>query len=160
VDDLTGLYNRRGFFTVAEQALDRARARGAPAIVFYFDVDRFKGVNDEHGHAEGDAALDALAGALRRTFRESDVVGRIGGDEFVAFAVHGAGQQSSEIARAVVDRLRGHLATINASGAHPWTLDVSVGVAWDGGDPNASLDGLLAEADAKLCEVKSRNRCG
>jgi diguanylate cyclase (GGDEF)-like protein/PAS domain S-box-containing protein len=158
VDDLTGLYNRRGFLTVAEQALERARKRLAPAVVFYFDVDRFKAVNDEHGHAEGDTALETLADALRRTFRESDVVGRIGGDEFVALAAHGAGQRSSEIARTVVERLRGHLAEINASGEHPWTLDVSVGVAWDGGDPDATLDGLLAEADAKLCEVKSRHR--
>ncbi|AHG91340.1 diguanylate cyclase [Gemmatirosa kalamazoonensis] len=91
VDELTTLYNRRGFLTVAGQALDRARERGAPVLVFYMDMDDFKRINDGHGHAEGDVALRTVADVLRATFRESDVIGRLGGDEFVAFAVHGVG---------------------------------------------------------------------
>ena len=167
VDELTGLYNRRGFLTVAGQALERARARGAPVLVFYLDVDRFKSVNDRFGHAEGDAALAALADVLRQTFRESDVVARIGGDEFVAFAAHGVGQSSEVIARAVIGRLQAQLAALNAAGRHPWSLAVSVGVAWEPNgegaaraiaphDPAAALDALLAEADAMLYEEKAR----
>jgi len=159
VDELTGLYNRRGFLTVAGQALDRARGRGAPVLVFYMDVDRFKSVNDCFGHAEGDAALATLADVLRKTFRESDVVARLGGDEFVAFAVHGAGQTSAGIAAAVVNRLQLQLDAVNATGGHPWRLDVSVGVAWDPTDV-APLDALLAEADAMLYEEKCRRKAG
>ena len=127
------------------------------AVVF-IDLDDFKGINDRLGHAVGDMVLREVATRLQRVCRPDDVVARLGGDEFVAFAVHGAGQSSTEIAGAVIQRLRRGLAAVNESGAHPWTLGVSVGVAWDGGHPDATLDALLAEADAMLYEEKCRTR--
>jgi diguanylate cyclase (GGDEF)-like protein/PAS domain S-box-containing protein len=160
VDELTGLYNRRGFLTVAGPALARARERSAPVLVFYMDVDDFKQVNDAHGHGEGDAALVAVADVLRATFRESDVVGRLGGDEFVAFAVHGSGMDSARIARAVVARLQQRLAALNTAGTCACAIRVSVGVAGVPAGPESagqsSLDALLAQADAALYAAKRR----
>jgi diguanylate cyclase (GGDEF)-like protein len=165
VDELTGLYNRRGFTTLAAQALARARERGAPALVFYMDMDGFKGINDVHGHAEGDEALKAVADVLRRTFRESDVVARLGGDEFVVFATHGAGQPSDEIARAVEARLGRHLDEANRSLGRPYRLAMSVGVGCrpaagdgDAAAPEVTLDALLGAADAAMYDVKARRR--
>ena len=164
VDELTGLYNRRGFLTLAAQLLDRARARQAPVLAFYMDLDDFKGINDRFGHAEGDVALKTAAAVLRRTFRESDIIGRLGGDEFVVFATHGAGQPSAAIAAAVTERLEGQLAAAPGPAAVGYRLAMSVGVALEPHDPAApagdppSLDALLAEADAALYEEKCRRK--
>ncbi len=156
VDDLTGLYSRRGFHTVAGQALDRARARRTPVLVFTMDVETRGG--DGAASSEGPPAdrRAVLADILRRTFRESDILGRLGGDEFVAFAMHGAGQIPSEVAHAMLDRLRRQIDAVNASGAHPWALDVEIGVAWDGGAPDRGLDALIAAADAMRFEERAR----
>jgi diguanylate cyclase (GGDEF)-like protein/PAS domain S-box-containing protein len=161
VDELTGLYNRRGFLTVAGQALDRARERGAPVLVFYMDMDDFKRINDRHGHAVGDAALQVVADVLRTTFRESDVIGRIGGDEFVAFAVHGVGMDPSAIARTVVARIEQRLAAVNRAEGQEYALRLSVGTSNDSGLRGAAaptLDALLATADAALYEEKCRRK--
>jgi diguanylate cyclase (GGDEF)-like protein/PAS domain S-box-containing protein len=161
VDELTGLYNRRGFLTVAGQALDRARERGAPALVFYMDMDDFKRINDCHGHAVGDVALRVVADVLRSTFRESDVIGRIGGDEFVAFAVHGVGMDPDAIARTVVARIEQRLAAVNGAAGREYALRLSVGTANDArprGAAASALDALLASADAALYEEKCRRK--
>jgi diguanylate cyclase (GGDEF)-like protein len=161
VDELTGLYNRRGFLTVAGQALDRARERGAPVLVFYMDMDDFKRINDRHGHAVGDVALQVVADVLRATFRESDVIGRIGGDEFVAFAVHGVGMDPSAIARTVIARIEQRLAAVNRAEGQEYALRLSVGTSNDSGARGAiapTLDALLATADAALYEEKCRRK--
>jgi diguanylate cyclase (GGDEF)-like protein/PAS domain S-box-containing protein len=165
VDELTGLYNRRGFLTVAGEALQRATERGAPVLVFYMDVDDFKQINDHYGHPTGDAALIEVANVLRATFREADVVGRLGGDEFVAFAVHGAGQDPADIAGAVLRRVQRHLDAANATGAHPYDIRLSVGVAGEirppsGDEASARLEALLADADAALYQEKCRRKAG
>jgi diguanylate cyclase (GGDEF)-like protein len=124
------------------------------------DMDEFKGINDAHGHAAGDDALRTVADVLRATFRESDVIGRIGGDEFVAFAVHGVGMDPSAISRAVIARIEQRLAGVNGIGDRPYALRLSVGVAGESAGerlaegPEAGLDALLASADATLYEVK------
>ena len=86
-DDLTGLYNRRGFALLAEQRLRDSRRSGSPLTIVYADVDRLKSINDAFGHSAGDIALGRLRpGARESTFRESDIVARIGGDAFVVLA--------------------------------------------------------------------------
>jgi diguanylate cyclase (GGDEF)-like protein/PAS domain S-box-containing protein len=82
LDELTGLHNRRGFMLFAEQELTRARRYGREAALVFADMDGLKAINDEHGHAAGDRALNAMASALRSIVRESDVVARWAGDEF------------------------------------------------------------------------------
>ncbi len=164
VDELTGLYNRRGFLTIAEQTLQRARDRGAPVLVFYMDMDDFKRINDTHGHAIGDQALRAVADVLRATFRESDVIGRLGGDEFVAFAVHGVGMDPATIANAVTERIARRLETVTLVEDWPYTLRLSVGTARasNGADEQGAgvpaLEALLADADAALYAEKCRRK--
>jgi len=84
LDDLTGIYNRRGFFSMGNHTQDLCRRKKWPVTLVLFDLDKFKAINDEHGHSEGDQVLIAFANAMKKTFRESDVIARLGGDEFVA----------------------------------------------------------------------------
>ena len=85
-DDLTGLYNRRGLFALGEHTMRIARRRARRLGIIYIDVDSLKTINDRFGHAQGDEALRTVADVMRASIRESDVVGRIGGDEFVILA--------------------------------------------------------------------------
>ncbi|MCX7027105.1 MAG: GGDEF domain-containing protein, partial [Spirochaetes bacterium] len=86
-DDLTGLFNRRGFALAAEQEIKHAFRRKVGLVLLFLDIDNLKIINDTFGHAEGDKAIKKAAKALRTTFRESDVVARWGGDEFVVLAL-------------------------------------------------------------------------
>lgn len=86
IDELTMISNRRGFEALAQHAINMCLRKGEPASLMYFDLDRFKPINDRFGHAEGDRALGDFSKLLQQTFRESDVIGRIGGDEFAVFA--------------------------------------------------------------------------
>lgn len=172
-DELTGLYNRRGFLALAEREWDRAIRQQRGALLFTFDLDNLKPINDAHGHAVGDLALTTVANALRSTFRGSDVVGRLGGDEFAAFVVPGGSASSNEVdAAARLDetvqlirtRLERHLASANQEAARqgqPVSVCLSTGVArlapvYQDGAP--SLAALLAEADASLYEEKRRRK--
>jgi diguanylate cyclase (GGDEF)-like protein/PAS domain S-box-containing protein len=160
LDELTQLYNRRGFLTFAERAREAATAAGQSGALFYFDLDAFKPVNDRYGHAEGDRALAAVAGLLRRTFRDSDMVARLGGDEFVAFAP--CGSSTVEEAWATVERVCARLdastAAENAAGARPYPLRFSTGVAvLDPARPQPIAE-LMAAADAQLYLSKRRRK--
>lgn len=86
-DDLTSLYNRRGFILAAEQELKHARRRKEGLVLLFFDIDNLKVINDTYGHAEGDKTIKETARVLRTAFRESDIVARWGGDEFIVFAL-------------------------------------------------------------------------
>jgi diguanylate cyclase (GGDEF)-like protein/PAS domain S-box-containing protein len=153
VDDLTGLYNRRGFRMLAEQHLRLAKRGGRSTLLFYFDVNDFKRVNDLHGHAEGDAALQQTARILQAVFRDSDIIGRLGGDEFVVLALD-SGDIDDELRR----RLRAVMRAHNAIVGRPYAIELSVGVARL--DPHApvSLDELMNLADAALYEEKRRRK--
>lgn len=150
VDDLTGLYNRRGFLTLATQQLKQARRGHRELLLLFVDMDDFKEINDTLGHAEGDAALRLTAGILRRTFRDSDIIARMGGDEFVVLATdisHGTDAL-------IIDRLRAELRQVNEQGGAPYRLSFSVGAAhFDPYNP-PSMEELLATADAMLYEQK------
>lgn len=160
VDELTQLYNRRGFLALAEQACEAAIAAGHGGALFYLDLDDFKPVNDRYGHAEGDRALATVADVLRRTFRDGDVVARLGGDEFVAFAP--CGSTTAEGAWETVERVHSRLdsltAAANATGVRPYVLRYSVGVAvLDPARPER-IAGLMAAADAQLYLTKRQRR--
>src|SRR5712664_463698 len=94
-DELTGLYNRRGFMAVAERQLKLGRRSGRGMLLFVMDVDRMKHINDSFGHSEGDRALKRTADALEETFRDSDVVARLGGDEFAVLAIEASGHSEA-----------------------------------------------------------------
>jgi two-component system cell cycle response regulator len=105
-DDLTGLHNRRGFFALAQQQLALARRQGEPCLLFFADLDNMKAINDSLGHSQGDLALQDAAAVLQRTFRASDILARIGGDEFAVLAME-ADPSSTE---AILQRLESGLA--------------------------------------------------
>lgn len=154
VDELTGLYNRRGFLTLAQQQLKLARRNHRELLLLFIDMDDFKEINDGFGHGEGDEALRTTAAILRRTFRDSDVVGRIGGDEFVVLATD-SGTTSTQ---AIVERLRRELHHRNASGDHRYHLSCSVGAARFDPDAPPSIEELIAAADSMLYEQKRQKR--
>src|SRR5262249_15827990 len=99
-DSLTGLYNRRGFSTLAHQLLEQARRSGHPFLLFLADLDGLKQINDTHGHLEGDQALHIAAVLLKDTFRASDVVARIGGDEFAVAVLQDIKEDGEQAIRA------------------------------------------------------------
>jgi diguanylate cyclase (GGDEF)-like protein/PAS domain S-box-containing protein len=153
VDDLTGLYNRRGFRMLAEQHMRLVKRGGPISLLVCFDLDGFKGVNDLYGHAEGDEALRQTASILRTAFRDSDIMGRFGGDEFVVLAL-----DCGDLEDLLLGRVNAAVDAHNAAARKPYTLSLSMGTARL--DPFAlvGLDMLMAEADASLYEAKRRRR--
>src|SRR5436190_9612146 len=125
-DGLTGLYNRRGFVTLAEQQLKVARHSNRGLVLIYADLDGLKQINDNFGHQAGDEALMQAAEILERTFRASDILGRIGGDEFAALAIRG----SDDSVPAILDRLQKMVVEHNQAKPRPWRLSISQGAMY------------------------------
>ena len=150
LDELTGLYNRRGFVTLATQQLKLAQRTKRSSVLVLADVDNLKQINDTFGHHEGDVALVKTAELLRSTFRTSDVMTRLGGDEFAVLAI----EASADSAELLTGRLFERLQTYNAQHQLRFPLSFSVGVA--GIDPTQpiSLEDCMARADAALYEQK------
>ncbi|PRY18617.1 GGDEF domain-containing protein [Kineococcus rhizosphaerae] len=151
VDALTGVYNRRGMEVLAPALLRRAQSGGdlGEVTVVAVDIDDMKGINDVHGHAAGDAAVQGAAEVLRRSTRLHDVVARTGGDEFIALldAPAGAGVQQ---------RILDNLATRVARGGEPFHLELSVGTVTL--PATVGLADLLGAADAAMYQIKQRRR--
>ena len=153
-DELTGLYNRRGFFALAEHRLKIAKRDKKGLLMLYGDVDNFKIVNDTLGHKEGDILLVDIANLLRETYRETDIIGRLGGDEFIVFPV---GEDKNEI-QLVTDRLEKSIEIYNAKRDNGFKLSISIGMVLYDPENVAKLDGLLAEADRLMYEQKKRTK--
>lgn len=149
-DELTSLYNRRGWLELSRQALRIAAREQRTAAVIFADLNGMKQINDQHGHDEGDRALKDTADVLRKACREVDVLARFGGDEFVVFALD-FDEAGLEALRA---RARGVIARINQSGERPFFLSLSLGAAFFRPDRQESLEELLDRADAEMYERK------
>ncbi len=150
-DELTGLYNRRGFMTLGEQQFRLADRLARRFVLIFADLDGMKAVNDRYGHQEGDRLLVLAAEVLRRVFRSSDVVGRLGGDEFGVIALGMPG----ETMEAMLGRLAGEVDRVNAErGDRPWRLSFSVGVAEPDLGRAESLEALLGRADEAMYRQK------
>ena len=154
IDELTGLYNRRGFLTLAQQQLKLARRGHRELVLLFIDMDDFKEINDTYGHGEGDIALTRASEVLKHTFRDSDIIARLGGDEFVVLATD-TGRIGSEI---IISRLRSELCERNDRDGYPYRLSFSVGAARFDPDAPPSVEELLAAADAMLYEQKKHKR--
>ena len=152
-DDLTGLYNRRGLFALGEHAMRSARRHKTGLNVLFLDMDGLKDINDRFGHSEGDQALRDIAALLRGTIRESDVVARAGGDEFVALVEDGP-QAAKELAR----RIERRIAAANAKGDRRYKLDVSMGMVFWPPDEKATLQELIEHADQRMYAAKHAKR--
>jgi diguanylate cyclase (GGDEF)-like protein/PAS domain S-box-containing protein len=150
LDELTGLYNRRGFSVLAEHQLKMAERGERRMLLLFADLDGLKWINDTFGHSEGDRALIETADILEKTFRESDIVARIGGDEFVVLAIETNGSP----AEVLISRLRENLKARNAEADCRYKLSLSVGLARYDPTRPCSLDDLLARADRAMYEQK------
>jgi diguanylate cyclase (GGDEF)-like protein len=148
-DDLTGLYNRRGFLAVATQQLKLARRNGQTLLLFFVDLDNLKQINDTYGHAEGDWALIGAKSALERTFRDSDILARLGGDEFAALAL----EASRHDEESILQRLEQNLKKVGAK-EHRYELALAAGVARFDPEQPTSLAELIALADQAMYEQK------
>ena len=146
IDDLTGLYSLRGFSDLGERHLQLARRAGRPLLLIYLDLKSLRTINDALGHDAGDHALRDVAGLLRATFRQSDILARVGGDEFAVLAVE-AGRDTQ---RELVERLRGKAGMMSHPSWEPYHLDLSVGTAWFDGTEAMGLQDLLAAAQERL----------
>jgi diguanylate cyclase (GGDEF)-like protein len=152
-DALTGLYNLRGFRLLAEQALHLAKRSGRSFSVLFIDLDNLKEINDSQGHSAGSALLIETGDILRHAFRETDVLGRVGGDEFAV-----AGQFNRAAISRAAQRLEEFLERHNSETNREAFLSFSAGyVTSDAGDGD-SLDELLAEADHAMYEEKRRRK--
>lgn len=150
IDELTQLKNRRGFFELGQQALKIARREQYTMALFFMDLNGLKQINDKLGHMTGDEALRDTAAVLRHTFRDADLLARIGGDEFVALAhVH-----SAHDVDALCARLREHLREFNVLHARPYAIDISIGATLVDEPADDDLEAFIALADEAMYQEK------
>ena len=152
-DELTGAYNLRGLNLHGKQKLLDAKRSRNPLTVLYIDVDGMKDVNDSLGHSVGSELLRDVVTLLHNSFRENDIVSRIGGDEFAVIA----DSLDNEIVSAV-HRLNKAVADINASGNRPYTIGISIGTVSFDPRTNESLEHLIDRADAAMYKIKKERR--
>ena len=152
LDELTKLYNRRGFFALGEQQWKVAKRTNKVMNLLFADLDDMKVINDTMGHGAGDQALKETADVLKKTFRESDIIARIGGDEFVVLSM----QEKEDDKGNLINRLQRNLERLNNSKGQKYKLSLSLGMAnSDTKDPRSLLE-LLSLADKHMYEQKGR----
>jgi diguanylate cyclase (GGDEF)-like protein len=152
-DDLTNLYNRRGFLRAASRFLSAASRDRRATLLFYIDVDDLKSTNDTAGHAAGDSLLTRTAEVLRSVFRDGDVIGRLGGDEFAALAPTTDPNACGLILRRLRNAVAADNLARNLARAEP-PLSLSVGFAQFNPRKPSSIPELLRKADIAMYEDK------
>ena len=152
-DELTGLLNRRGFLSLAPKHVKIAERANWELLVFFIDLDELKAINDNYGHPAGDKALRTVATVLRETFRTSDVVARIGGDEFIVLAINASDASIDTITA----RLQENVERCNHNGTQ-YRVSISYGVARFSPQEQATLHEMIAQADRALYANKVSKR--
>ena len=153
-DELTGLNNRRGFLTLAQQQLKIAQRAGENMLLFFIDIDNMKWINDTFGHKIGDIALKNTAKILKETYRESDIISRLGGDEFAVLVLD---TQPSN-AQILIERLKENVKKQNERNENGFELSLSIGFSIFDPENAKNLDELIAEADAMMYEDKKSKK--
>jgi diguanylate cyclase (GGDEF)-like protein/PAS domain S-box-containing protein len=154
IDDLTGLYNRRGFVTLAAKQLKLSYRMKKDVTLLFADINKLKWINDNLGHLEGDSAIMNAARILKDTFRETDVVARMSGDEFAVFMT-GSDENYSNIA---VARLEQKINEFNVSAKRPYQLSMSLGLAAASAENQLELNELIDIADRLMYANKRETR--
>ncbi|MBN2159864.1 MAG: diguanylate cyclase [Spirochaetes bacterium] len=154
VDELTGVYNRRGFYHLARQQFDIAKRTGKSMLLAFFDIDQMKNINDVFGHAAGDNAIRATTGLLKNIFRASDIVSRWGGDEFVVLMINA---ECTDIAP-IEKRIRLNVNDYNKTAEHQYMLSMSWGIVKFEPASPVELDELIARADEAMYRNKLHAR--
>lgn len=152
-DSLTGLFNRRGFEQLANFAIASAHRRAEPLTLGWLDLDKFKQINDRYGHAEGDIALREMSRLLRKTFRDTDLLVRHGGDEF-GILFSDTDESGAWIA---MQHLLEEAAAFNQTSAKPWQLAFSWAVIEFNHDDITDLAGWLRAADKRMYAMKQQH---
>jgi len=156
LDDLTGLYNRRGLITLGKQHITLARRLNKGFTLLFADLDEMKWINDNFGHKVGDQALKDIALILKETFRESDILARQGGDEFVIITV----EAGPDAADKILQRLQRKIEEFKIRENRPYPLNLSIGVAYYDPQNPASLYELLEKSDKAMYENKQKKIYG
>jgi diguanylate cyclase (GGDEF)-like protein/PAS domain S-box-containing protein len=149
-DDLTELNNRRGFFTLGQQQIKIAKRLRKDIFLLYMDVDGLKKTNDTFGHRAGDHLLEAVATILKDTLRESDILARIGGDEFAVLAMRSQRGGEKVLVRRLEEKIRSH----NLENPRRLKFSLSMGIVRYDSRKFSSLDELLAHADYLMYQQK------
>lgn len=150
IDELTKISNRRGFIALAQNSISLCARQGSPVSMVFFDLNKFKQINDQFGHAEGDHALVTFAGLMRKAFRDSDVFARLGGDEFAVLLTN----TSQQHATTIVERFRGLVDIYNEQISRGYDISFADGIVSLKPDADCSVDHLLREADVLMYEKK------
>lgn len=153
-DELTHLYNRRAFLTLGAQQIKIAHRNNKQMLLFFFDLDNMKPINDTYGHNAGDTALRATSSVLKTVFRDADIIARLGGDEFVVLAV-GSDHCQIDVLR---KRIAAGFSLFNSTHEIPFSLEVSVGVAVYTPEKGTTIEDLLAHADELMYEEKKKRK--
>jgi diguanylate cyclase (GGDEF)-like protein len=153
-DELTDLYNRRGFFTLAEHLLKQAKRNQDGLFLLYADLDDLKSINDIFGHQRGDWALIDVANILRETFRDSDIIARIGGDEFVVMPM---GKRGDNV-ELTIHRFQKAIEMDNIRNKREYKLSISMGIAYFDSWAPCTIDELLSQADKSMYKQKKHKQ--
>ena len=151
-DDLTLLSNRRGFDSLAQHALSVCNRLELPAVMLFFDMNKFKQINDQFGHAEGDRALTIFSSILLDVFRDSDVIGRLGGDEFAVLLTNCDKSETQSI----LDSLANLVTAQNAIDKRGYEISYSIGITQYDPMMHTSISALLDDADEKMYVNKKK----
>ena len=150
IDDLTGLYNRKGFLALTEHRMKLTLRNGEAFSVAFVDLDGLKQINDTLGHETGNRALIEVASVLRESFRQSDILGRLGGDEFAVFIIEADENETDGIRR----RIQEHLDACNAQTDRLYRLSFSIGIVSSSSVKGLSIEALLGKADGLMYQQK------
>jgi len=151
VDDLTGLYNRRGFMALAEHRVKLAYRNGEVFSIAFVDLDGLKQINDALGHQVGNQALVDAANVLKHCFRESDILARLGGDEFALFIAEADHKE-------ITDRIQQKLHICNSEPERQYQLSFSMGIVLGNAEKNLDITALLESADTSMYQQKRIKR--
>lgn len=150
VDDLTGLHNRRGFLTMAKHQLKLAKRMNSCVCIIFIDVDNMKYINDNYGHKAGDKILTNTGIILKNTFREADIIARVGGDEFIVFA----NTNTEKCDKSIGERLYRNIDKYNNTTDTEFKLSISFGIAIHNAKKINNLEVIIEEADKSMYKQK------
>lgn len=153
-DELTKISNRRCFVSLAKNNLNLCARQKIPVSLVYFDLDEFKPINDQFGHAEGDKALMAFASIMKQTFRDADVLARLGGDEFAVLL----SDADFELASSIIARFKNEIADYNKRAKRGYDIKFCEGIVSKDNVQNTSIDVLLKQADELMYQMKKHNK--
>lgn len=154
IDQLTSLYNRRGFLNLANHNIELAKRKKRDIIFLFCDLDNFKYINDNYGHLEGDLVLKDTSSILTETFRESDLIARFGGDEFVVLAID-VREEDKDV---MVNRLNKNIETYNNEKNTSYKLSVSIGAVFYKSSSITNIEDILYKADRLMYSEKKKKQ--